>query len=86
MERAQGLLLDEEGCSQLGEHQRAEFVFRWLTHLKKQLPATDRVRCSSRSLGIKPTTLKSFVSNCVSLFRPTSNSTSVVWPTSCRAF
>ncbi|XP_040916672.1 HEAT repeat-containing protein 5A isoform X2 [Toxotes jaculatrix] len=43
MERVQGLLLNEEVCSQLGEHQRAEFIFEWLNHLKKLLPATDRV-------------------------------------------
>ncbi|XP_039994056.1 HEAT repeat-containing protein 5A isoform X3 [Xiphias gladius] len=43
MERAHSLLLDEEACSQLGEHQRAEFIFEWLNHLKKLLPATDRV-------------------------------------------
>ncbi|XP_076604038.1 HEAT repeat-containing protein 5A isoform X2 [Chaetodon auriga] len=42
MERAHSLLLNEEVCSQLGEHQRAEFVFEWLTHLKKLLPAADR--------------------------------------------
>uniref|UniRef100_A0A671UYL6 HEAT repeat-containing protein 5A n=1 Tax=Sparus aurata TaxID=8175 RepID=A0A671UYL6_SPAAU len=42
MERAHTLLLNEEACSQLGEHQRAEFIFEWLNHLKKLLPATDR--------------------------------------------
>uniref|UniRef100_A0A6Q2ZLP6 HEAT repeat-containing protein 5A n=1 Tax=Esox lucius TaxID=8010 RepID=A0A6Q2ZLP6_ESOLU len=42
MERAHSLLLNEEACSQLGEHQRAEFVFEWLRFLKKLLPATDR--------------------------------------------
>uniref|UniRef100_A0A8P4G1T7 HEAT repeat-containing protein 5A n=1 Tax=Dicentrarchus labrax TaxID=13489 RepID=A0A8P4G1T7_DICLA len=36
------LLLNEEVCSQLGEHQRVEFIFEWLNHLKKLLPATDR--------------------------------------------
>lgn len=46
MERAHSLLLDEEACSQLGEHQRAEFIFEWLNHLKKLLPATDRVRAA----------------------------------------
>uniref|UniRef100_A0A6Q2YC77 HEAT repeat-containing protein 5A n=1 Tax=Esox lucius TaxID=8010 RepID=A0A6Q2YC77_ESOLU len=39
MERAHSLLLNEEACSQLGEHQRAEFVFEWLRFLKKLLPA-----------------------------------------------
>ncbi|XP_071355215.1 HEAT repeat-containing protein 5A isoform X3 [Trachinotus anak] len=43
MERAHSLLLNEEVCSQLGEHQRAEFIFEWLNHLKKLLPASDRV-------------------------------------------
>uniref|UniRef100_A0A667YKR9 HEAT repeat-containing protein 5A n=1 Tax=Myripristis murdjan TaxID=586833 RepID=A0A667YKR9_9TELE len=42
MERAHSLLLNEEACSQLAEHQRAEFVFEWLSHLKKLLPAADR--------------------------------------------
>ncbi|TMS20882.1 HEAT repeat-containing protein 5A [Larimichthys crocea] len=42
MEQAHSLLLNEEACSQLGEHQRAEFIFEWLNHLKKLLPATDR--------------------------------------------
>uniref|UniRef100_A0A674A2M0 HEAT repeat-containing protein 5A n=1 Tax=Salmo trutta TaxID=8032 RepID=A0A674A2M0_SALTR len=42
MERAHSLLLNEEACSQLGEHQRAEFVFEWLRFLKKLLPAADR--------------------------------------------
>uniref|UniRef100_A0A8P4G3W7 HEAT repeat-containing protein 5A n=1 Tax=Dicentrarchus labrax TaxID=13489 RepID=A0A8P4G3W7_DICLA len=42
MERAHSLLLNEEVCSQLGEHQRVEFIFEWLNHLKKLLPATDR--------------------------------------------
>uniref|UniRef100_A0A8D3BPY2 HEAT repeat-containing protein 5A n=1 Tax=Scophthalmus maximus TaxID=52904 RepID=A0A8D3BPY2_SCOMX len=43
MERAHSLLLNEEVCSRLAEHQRAEFIFEWLNHLKKLLPATDRV-------------------------------------------
>ncbi|XP_070698755.1 HEAT repeat-containing protein 5A [Pempheris klunzingeri] len=42
MERAHSLLLNEEALSQLGEHQRAEFIFEWLNHLKKLLPATER--------------------------------------------
>lgn len=47
MERAHSLLLNEEACSQLGEHQRAEFIFEWLNHLKKLLPAIDRVRAAT---------------------------------------
>ncbi|KAG7238094.1 hypothetical protein INR49_031448 [Caranx melampygus] len=43
MERAHSLLLNEEVCAQLGEHQRAEFIFEWLNHLKKLLPSTDRI-------------------------------------------
>uniref|UniRef100_A0A671MF91 HEAT repeat-containing protein 5A n=1 Tax=Sinocyclocheilus anshuiensis TaxID=1608454 RepID=A0A671MF91_9TELE len=39
MEQAHSLLLNEEACSQLREHQRAEFVFEWLRFLKKLLPA-----------------------------------------------
>ncbi|XP_031435784.1 HEAT repeat-containing protein 5A isoform X2 [Clupea harengus] len=42
MEQAQTLLLNEEACGQLGEHQRAEFVYEWLRFLKKLLPTTDR--------------------------------------------
>lgn len=42
MERAHSLLLNEEAYSQLSEHQRAEFIFEWLNHLKKLLPATER--------------------------------------------
>uniref|UniRef100_A0AAQ6A9E4 HEAT repeat-containing protein 5A n=1 Tax=Amphiprion ocellaris TaxID=80972 RepID=A0AAQ6A9E4_AMPOC len=42
MERSHGLLLNEEALGQIGEHQRAEFVFEWLTHLKKLLPTVDR--------------------------------------------
>ncbi|KAF7644185.1 hypothetical protein LDENG_00226290, partial [Lucifuga dentata] len=43
MERAYSLLLNEELCSQLTEQQRSEFIFEWLNHLKKLLPAADRV-------------------------------------------
>lgn len=43
MERAHSLLLDEEAWTRLAEPQRSEFIFEWLTHLKKLLPATDRV-------------------------------------------
>lgn len=44
MERAHSLLLDEEACNQVGKHQKAEFILEWLNHLKRLLPATDRVR------------------------------------------
>ncbi|KAJ8391412.1 hypothetical protein AAFF_G00090420 [Aldrovandia affinis] len=42
MERAHSLLLNEEACGQLGEQQKAEFVFEWLRFLKKLLAAVDR--------------------------------------------
>ncbi|XP_044231866.1 HEAT repeat-containing protein 5A isoform X2 [Thunnus albacares] len=42
MERARSLLLNEEACGQLGEHQKAEFIFEWLTDLKKLLATSDR--------------------------------------------
>ncbi|TKS86123.1 HEAT repeat-containing protein 5A [Collichthys lucidus] len=42
MEQAHSLVLNEEACSQLGEHQKAEFIFEWLNHLKNLLPATNR--------------------------------------------
>uniref|UniRef100_A0A672MR71 HEAT repeat-containing protein 5A n=1 Tax=Sinocyclocheilus grahami TaxID=75366 RepID=A0A672MR71_SINGR len=42
MEQAHSLLLNEEACNQLQEHQRAKFVIEWLRFLKKLLPATDR--------------------------------------------
>ncbi|KAM9777521.1 HEAT repeat-containing protein 5A [Neosynchiropus ocellatus] len=42
MESAHSLLLNEEACAQLGEHQRPQFVFEWLTHLKKLLSAADK--------------------------------------------
>uniref|UniRef100_A0A8D0A3H4 HEAT repeat-containing protein 5A n=1 Tax=Sander lucioperca TaxID=283035 RepID=A0A8D0A3H4_SANLU len=51
MERAHSLLLSEAACSQLAEHQRPQFIFEWLNHLKKLLPATDRV--SSDDVDIK---------------------------------
>uniref|UniRef100_A0A3B4DII9 HEAT repeat-containing protein 5A n=1 Tax=Pygocentrus nattereri TaxID=42514 RepID=A0A3B4DII9_PYGNA len=41
MEQAHSLLLNEDACSRLGEHQRAEFVFEWLRFLKKLLPVAD---------------------------------------------
>ncbi|XP_069008944.1 HEAT repeat-containing protein 5A isoform X2 [Embiotoca jacksoni] len=52
MERTHSLLLNEEAWSKLGEHQRAEFIFEWLNHLKKLLPATERadVRQNQRRL------------------------------------
>uniref|UniRef100_A0AAY4A7U5 HEAT repeat-containing protein 5A n=1 Tax=Denticeps clupeoides TaxID=299321 RepID=A0AAY4A7U5_9TELE len=43
MERAHTLLLDEEACGQLGEHQRPDFIYEWLRFLSKLLPAADRV-------------------------------------------
>ncbi|XP_064192234.1 HEAT repeat-containing protein 5A isoform X6 [Anguilla rostrata] len=43
MEQAHSLLLNEEVCSQLGDQQRAEFIFEWLRFLKKLLAAVDRV-------------------------------------------
>ncbi|XP_029973021.1 LOW QUALITY PROTEIN: HEAT repeat-containing protein 5A [Salarias fasciatus] len=42
MESAHSLLLNEEACDQLSEHQRAEFIYEWLSHLKKLLAATQR--------------------------------------------
>ncbi|XP_068195506.1 HEAT repeat-containing protein 5A isoform X2 [Antennarius striatus] len=61
MERAHSLLLNEDAWSQLGEHQRAEFVFEWLTHLKKLLPATDRadIRANQRRLSDQLSTVLS---------------------------
>lgn len=47
MERSHGLLLNEQLCTQLGGQQRAQFIFEWLTHLKKLLPAAERVRIVS---------------------------------------
>lgn len=52
MERAHNLLLNEEACSQLGEHQRAAFIFEWLNHLKKLLPTSDRVRTATNLLPL----------------------------------
>ncbi|KAL4613050.1 HEAT repeat-containing protein 5A [Arapaima gigas] len=43
MEKAHSLFLNEEVCGQLEEHQKAQFVFEWLSFLKTLLPATDRV-------------------------------------------
>ncbi|XP_016064989.1 PREDICTED: HEAT repeat-containing protein 5A isoform X5 [Miniopterus natalensis] len=42
MELAHSLLLNEEACSQLGEVQKAEFIFDWLRYLEKLLLATSR--------------------------------------------
>ncbi|XP_053700963.1 HEAT repeat-containing protein 5A [Synchiropus splendidus] len=42
MECAHSLLLKEEACAQLSQHQRAQFIFEWLTHLKRLLPAADK--------------------------------------------
>lgn len=49
MEESQALLLNEQLCSQLADQQRAQFIFEWLTRLKKLLPVTDRVRTGQRS-------------------------------------
>ncbi|CAH6837479.1 HEAT repeat-containing protein 5A isoform X2 [Phodopus roborovskii] len=42
MELAHSLLLNEEAVSQLGEVQKAEFIFEWLRYLEKLLLATSR--------------------------------------------
>ncbi|XP_023083114.1 HEAT repeat-containing protein 5A isoform X4 [Piliocolobus tephrosceles] len=42
MELAHSLLLNEEACNQLGEVQKAEFIFEWLRYLEKLLLATSR--------------------------------------------
>lgn len=43
MELAHSLLLNEEAYNQLGEVQKAEFIFEWLRYLEKLLLATSRV-------------------------------------------
>lgn len=43
MESAHSLLLNEEAYNQLGEFQKAEFIFEWLQFLEKLLPVTSRV-------------------------------------------
>ncbi|XP_063039810.1 HEAT repeat-containing protein 5A isoform X2 [Engraulis encrasicolus] len=48
MEQARTLLLNEEALGQLGEHQRAEFVYEWLRFLKKLLPTTDRAEVKQK--------------------------------------
>ncbi|XP_076983119.1 HEAT repeat-containing protein 5A isoform X3 [Tamandua tetradactyla] len=52
MELAHTLLLNEEACSQLGEVQKAEFIFEWLRYLERLLLATSRsdVREKQKSL------------------------------------
>ncbi|KAM9380886.1 HEAT repeat-containing protein 5A [Phaethornis superciliosus] len=42
MELAHSLLLNEEAYGQLGEFQKAEFVFEWLQFLEKLLPVTSK--------------------------------------------
>nr|XP_028577095.1 HEAT repeat-containing protein 5A isoform X1 [Podarcis muralis] len=42
MELAHSFLLNKEAYNQLGEFQKAEFVFEWLRFLEKLLPATSR--------------------------------------------
>lgn len=42
MESAHSLLLNEEAYNQLGEVQKAEFIFEWLRYLEKLLLATNR--------------------------------------------
>ncbi|XP_040599050.1 HEAT repeat-containing protein 5A isoform X4 [Mesocricetus auratus] len=42
MELAHSLLLNEEAFNQLGEVQKAEFIFEWLRYLEKLLLATSR--------------------------------------------
>lgn len=42
MELAHSLLLNEETYNQLGEFQKAEFIFAWLQFLEKLLPVTSR--------------------------------------------
>lgn len=43
MELAHSLLLNEEAYNQLGEVQKAEFIFEWLRYLEKLLLASSRV-------------------------------------------
>ncbi|XP_058522294.1 HEAT repeat-containing protein 5A isoform X5 [Ochotona princeps] len=52
MESAHSLLLNEEAYNQLGEVQKAEFIFEWLRYLEKLLLATSRndVREKQKSL------------------------------------
>lgn len=50
MELAHSLLLNEEACSQLGEVQKAEFIFDWLRYLEKLLLATSRVGKTAKTV------------------------------------
>lgn len=43
MELAHSLLLNEDAYNQLGEFQKAEFIFEWLQFLERLLPVTSRV-------------------------------------------
>ena len=47
-ELAHSLLLNEEATRQLGEVQKAEFIFEWLRYLEKLLLATNRVGSIAR--------------------------------------
>lgn len=58
MELAHSLLLNEEAYNQLGEVQKAEFIFDWLRYLEKLLVATSRVS------KIAKTVLQGFVLFC----------------------
>jgi hypothetical protein len=51
-ELAHSLLLNEEASNQLGEVQKAEFIFEWLRYLEKLLLATskDNVREKQETL------------------------------------
>lgn len=60
MELAHSLLLNEEVYNQLGEFQKAEFVFEWLQFLEKLLPVTSRV-------SIMRLEKKSTLQSCLSL-------------------
>lgn len=60
MELAHSLLLNEEVYNQLGEFQKAEFIFEWLQFLEKLLPVTSRV-------SIMRLEKKSTLQSCLSL-------------------
>lgn len=49
MELAHNLLLNEDAYNQLGEVQKAEFIFDWLRYLEKLLLATSKVSQFLRS-------------------------------------
>ncbi|XP_043405637.1 HEAT repeat-containing protein 5A isoform X5 [Chelonia mydas] len=59
MELAHSLLLNEEAYNQLGEFQKAEFIFEWLRFLEKLLPVTSRadVREKQKKLAEQLTSL-----------------------------